>query len=77
MVDNLLYWKFLENENKWVAFNNADIKLGVLVRERVGSFMLWVWYQKAGIGMSGGYLQDVRNKQNTIPIGKDEFEGMF
>lgn len=48
------------------AYNSDNELLGRLFYENVGRHVHWCWYQRQGIRMSPGCLQEVRNKQKEL-----------
>lgn len=60
--DKRLKWRQVEN-GVWECFNKQDEYLGWLAYEKIGRYKQWCWYQKEGIRMSPGCLEEVREMQ--------------
>lgn len=62
------------NENgrlvkSYSAYNRKEELLGFLIRERLGRFLHWMWYQEEDVSMSAGCLDEVRDKQKKVLRG--------
>ena len=59
------------------AFNNFGEHLGKLKYEQVGRHKHFCWYQREGIRMSPGCLQEVRDEQKRMLAGRNKFVNDF
>ena len=70
--EEMIRWRVKGSVNPCIhAFNSKGEHLGKLKNERFGRFFHWCWYQREGIRMSPGCLQEVREKQILL-FNKEE-----
>lgn len=68
-----IFWE--KKFNIHYAYNNDGDRLGYFELERVGRHMHWKWYQYEDIGMTGGCIDEMRQKQKELfkdRLKKDE-----
>ena len=64
MTEKRVYWE--DGKDITRAYKKDVEWLGTLQYEKVGAHMHWCWYQRSGIRMSPGCLQEVRDKQKEL-----------
>lgn len=60
-----LTWRRTDT-GSWNCYNESEEWLGNLSRQRVGRHIHWCWRQAAGVIMSPGCLDEVRDKQKEL-----------